>query len=260
MTKIGRKNDEAKDLVFKIKKIDTELDTAELACAETDVKTKYDFNLFASPLKFARKSHNYEITLNEAIDDQEKLENLIIRLENYKPRNTRKKEEKDKVLESARKLLYARNDIINAFDKKNFLYKDSESKTKEEKSEEKSEKELKEYSNSTFTFIEKKSVGINNDLFTKYFNFLKPSALAKQLYETKYKKKNNMSVEEIKNRNEKPNQTLETVNKILDFNKEIQKQRGLGLKILTQNQMLDRLPITLAQVKAGNNFEKLEIS
>ena len=156
--------------------------------------------------------------------------------------------------------MYARNDIINAFDKKNFLYKDSESKTKEEKSEEKSEKELKEYSNSTFTFIEKKSVGINNDLFTKYFNFLKPSALAKQLYETKYKKKNNMSVEEIKNRNEKPNQTLETVNEILDFNKEIQKQRGLGLKILTQNQMLDRLPITLAQVKAGNNFEKLEIS
>ena len=199
MTKIGRKNDEAKDLVFKIKKIDTELDTAELACTETDVKTKYDFNLFASPLKFARKSHNYEITLNEAIDDQEKLENLIIRLENYKPRNTRKKEEQDKVLESARKLLYARNDIINAFDKKKFLYKDRESKTKEEKSEEKSEKELKEYSNSTFTFIEKKSVGINNDLFTKYFNFLKPSALAKQLYETKYKKKNNMLVEEMKN-------------------------------------------------------------
>ena len=69
-----------------------------------------------------------------------------------------------------------------------------------------------------------------------------------------------MLVEEIKNRIEKPNQTLETVNEILDFNKEIQKQRGLGLKILTQNQMLDRLPITLAQVKAGNNFEKLEIS
>ena len=32
--KIRRKNDEAKDLVFKIKKIDTELDTAEL-CTKT---------------------------------------------------------------------------------------------------------------------------------------------------------------------------------------------------------------------------------
>ena len=80
---------------------------------------KLNTTLFASPLEFARKIHNYEVTLNEAIDSQEKLENLIIRLENYKPRNT-KKEEKDKVLESARKLLYARNDIINAFDKKKF--------------------------------------------------------------------------------------------------------------------------------------------
>ena len=52
--KIRIKNDEAKDLVFKIKKIDTELDTAELICTKTDGKTKYDFNISASPLKFAR--------------------------------------------------------------------------------------------------------------------------------------------------------------------------------------------------------------
>ena len=31
-----------------------------------------------------------------------------------------------------------------------------------------------------------------------------------------------------------------------------------GLKILTPNQMLSRLPITLAQLKAGNSFEKLK--
>ena len=94
--KIRRKNDEAKDLVFKIKKIDTELDTAELVCTKTDGKSKYKFNLFASPLKFDRKIHNYEITLNEAIDDQEKLENLIIRLKNYKPSNTQKNKRKIK--------------------------------------------------------------------------------------------------------------------------------------------------------------------
>ena len=38
-----------------------------------------------------------------------------------------------------------------------------------------------------------------------------------------------MSQEEIEN--EKPNQILVTVNEILDFNEEIQKQQGLGLKI-----------------------------
>ena len=35
-------------------------------------------------------------------------------------------------------------------------------------------------------------------------------------------------------------------------------QQGQGLKILTPNQMLSRLPISLAQLKAGNNSEKLK--
>ena len=35
-------------------------------------------------------------------------------------------------------------------------------------------------------------------------------------------------------------------------------QSGVGLKILTPNQMLSRLPITLAQLKARNNSEKLK--
>ena len=35
------------------------------------------------------------------------------------------------------------------------------------------------------------------------------------------------------------------------------KQDGAGLKILTPKQMLQRLPITVAQVKAGNNSESL---
>ena len=34
-------------------------------------------------------------------------------------------------------------------------------------------------------------------------------------------------------------------------------QPGQGLKILTPDQMLSRLPITLAQLKAGNNSQKL---
>ena len=34
-------------------------------------------------------------------------------------------------------------------------------------------------------------------------------------------------------------------------------QEGKGLKILTPNQMLKRLPIALAQIKAGNNSESL---
>ena len=33
--------------------------------------------------------------------------------------------------------------------------------------------------------------------------------------------------------------------------------KGTGLKILTPKQMLQRLPIALAQAKAGNNLERL---
>ena len=34
-------------------------------------------------------------------------------------------------------------------------------------------------------------------------------------------------------------------------------QEGTGLKILTPNQIIKRLPIALAQIKAGNNSESL---
>ena len=98
---------------------------------------------------------------------------------------------------------------------------------------------------------------------------------AKKLFETKDEKKSSELVEEIKNRwsnlkdeikkvskeeikNEETNDILGIINKIIDFNKEIQKQQGSGLKILTPNQMLNRLPITLAQLKVGNNSEKLK--
>ena len=62
-----------------------------------------------------------------------------------------------------------------------------------------------------------------------------------------------MSKDEIKT--EKPDKILEIIKEILDFNKIIWKQDS-GLKILTPNQMLCRLPISLAQLKAGNNSEK----
>ena len=41
------------------------------------------------------------------------------------------------------------------------------------------------------------------------------------------------------------------------FHKLEESKEGEGLKILTPNQMLKRLPIALAQVKAGNNSERL---
>ena len=49
---------------------------------------------------------------------------------------------------------------------------------------------------------------------------------------------------------------LGIVNKIFCINSNEQKQKGL--KIITPNQMLSRLPISLSQLNAGNNSEKLK--
>ena len=55
---------------------------------------------------------------------------------------------------------------------------------------------------------------------------------------------------------EKPNKIVKIVEDIIKFIK--QTQQGKDLKILTPSQMLSRLPITLAQLKAENNSERLK--
>ena len=57
--------------------------------------------------------------------------------------------------------------------------------------------------------------------------------------------------------NEDPESIVNIVEKILKFNKQNQ-QEGQGIKILRPNQMLNRLPIALAQLQAGNNSNKLK--
>ena len=54
--------------------------------------------------------------------------------------------------------------------------------------------------------------------------------------------------------NENPKKVVNIVEKIVEFNKQ---QKGKGIKILTPKQMLPRLPIGLAQVKAGNTSANL---
>ena len=155
------------------------------------------------PLKFVEKIYNHEITLDEAKDDQDKLEKLINRLENYKAKKPLKIEEKKNVLKSATELFHVREDI-DFFEKGIFPFKGNVFKTKEESKEE-SKEELKEQKKEEFVsnaiaFIENKSKDINNDLFQKYFNFLTPIDLAKKLCKIKDAYKNSKFVEEIKNR------------------------------------------------------------
>ena len=109
-------------------------------------------------------------------------------------------------------------------------------------------------------------------MFKHYFNFIVPSALAKQLSKIKNKKKIHKLVNVIKRelsdlKNEiekmsadekeieKPDKMLKIVEKIRGFNRQ---QQGYGLKTLTPDQILSRLPISLAHLNAENNSEKLK--
>ena len=122
-------------------------------------------------------------------------------------------------------------------------------------------------------WVNEKERGINSEIFQRCFSYQRPSDMLKDLYRIndKYKKNDLVNViksglsdlkNEIENMGEeekeieKSNEIIDIVEKILEFNK--QNQQGQGLKILTPDQMLSRLPITLAQLKAGNNSQKLK--
>ena len=210
--------------------LDGALENVELFCTKID-GTKYDFNRFSLPLKFIAKIRNYEITLDETIKDQTKLEILINKLNEYNPRNSKKVKEKERVLESAKTLSDARDEIINLFEKGIFPYEGNLFKTKEK---EESDEELDE--NKFFKDIEKESKDINYELLEKYFKYSAPTALAKELFRTKNKNKNNDLVNSImvkwsilkdefekmsedEKEIEQPDKVLKMVKEIIEFNK-----------------------------------------
>ena len=113
---------------------------------------------------------------------------------------------------------------------------------------------------------------MNNNLFKEYFEYSSPSNMYKNLNTTtdinktkEYKIEDKLAHSMINIKNNPANNAKKIRNKnnmvkivelILEFNKLNQLEKGL--KILTPNQMLSRLPISLAQLKAGNNSEKLK--
>ena len=120
--------------------------------------------------------------------------------------------------------------------------------------------------------VSEKEIDLNEEIFKKYFNFQRRSDMLMLL--NKNDKEKNIELvnvinsglkdlkEEIKKMSkaeieiEDSESIVEIVEKILNFNK--QNQQGQGLIILTPTQMFSRLPITLAQLQARNNSNKLK--
>ena len=185
-------------------------------------------------------------------------------------------------------LYSGRNKIIKLFEDRNIKPSkyphNAKSESKEYDGVEESEQESKESIGERVKLRRQKSDELNKiitendkiiskELFKNYFQFRSLSDMQKELYETKNIEENKKLVQPIKSRLfdlekeikkmskdeieiEKAYEILDTLAKILDSND--QNQEGQGLKILTPQQMLSRLPISLAQLKAGNNSEKLK--
>ena len=180
---------------------------------------------------------------------------------NYNPTSKIKIKEKDDTLKTPKRLFFIREEIINAFKKGIFRYIDGfqEGKTKTD-------------ANAFNEQITKEETDINTELFKKHFNFQRPSDMLKSLYRVNTNQNNELvnvingglkdfkeeikKIPEEERKIEKPDKIVKLVEEILSFNK--QKQPGEGVKILTPSQMLSRLPISLAQLEAGNNSEKLK--
>ena len=110
------------------------------------------------------------------------------------------------------------------------------------------------------------------NLFNKYFSFKKPDEMLQDLFYSKSKSDNRdklvLIYENFDYITGKATQTrsdtnksklvkiLDIIRKILDFNEK--NQQGQVLNILTPNEMLSRLLITLLQLKAEKNSEKLK--
>ena len=152
----------------------------------------------------------------------------------------------------------------------NYLYSSEEEQEKQDKKQE--EQDLDEFIEQTFN---KEKLPTKDEVFKKHFKVKKLIFMHKSLHEMRNDKDKNSKLVNIFNsgledlekeikeipkeemETEKPYNIVKVVKMILDFNK-IEQQEGQGIKILTPNQMLNRLPLALAQLKAGNNSNKLK--
>ena len=186
----------------------------------------------------------------------------------------------ENILSNAEMLLTKRGELIKQFLDNNIVSRgqkffDAPKKRKEsisEKSEQKSDQSISKWvkvSKDGFDFIKLKT-NKNKDLSTmidnKRYTINDANELINKIAEQKICKNN--AIKAYNNLINKAEQIAELGStshrqkmlKIFNCLGEIfnRPTKGKGLKILTPNQMLSRLSISLAQLKAGNNSEKLK--
>ena len=100
-------------MLYKNKKQDKKIDYTKLVCVHTNVKILEDFRRLGD---FIRSIYFDDISLEQAINRQDKMEYLLRSLEAYKPKSPDKIKSKRATLKNASKSLNGRNFIVFAFE------------------------------------------------------------------------------------------------------------------------------------------------
>ena len=207
--------------------------------------------------------------INEAEKKQDEFDAVINALSTYSARDQKCIKVNNKLLDNVRNVYEWREKIIEGFKNGIFLFQPADSRL-----EDKDENDIRPINGlidyeKLYRLISLKRRDVNDDLFREYFKYQDPSNILK-VWATQKTKRNEIQVNLLKNaltdfKNkienmsenefEQPNKIVNIVEKILESYE--QKQGGSSLKILTANQMLSRLAISLAQLKAGNYSEQL---
>ena len=189
---------------------------------------------------------------------------------------------KNIIYDNMKELYGGTNTIINAFEKKIFRYFDSDSDSDSDATKLKQNFEetvgeraklKRQKSDELNEMITEKENIINKELLKRQFGFQNLYNMQNVLSKTQGTPSNRELIKAIKSglidlsreikemsqdeiEIEKSCEIIDVLEEILKYNN--REQGGHRLKILTPQQMLSRLPSSLAQLKAGNNYEKLK--
>ena len=229
-------------------------------------KTIFDFGKFTRLEPFYYDIISGRISIKRAKNEQNKMDELITELKGYNPKIKNKRRSKFEILGNAKRFFNGRKMIIKAFENNIFslstksLYKKQAEKEEEER---KRKAELKKFTNYVINY---ETGSINKKLCKEHFSYKVPTELLRDLVNSDKEENIDLvtslrdrlsellsevlTIDEEEVKKHKLDSTVDVFETILEFNEQRRERKGQGLKILTPQQMLSRLPISLAQLEA----------
>ena len=250
----------------------------KFSAEETSVKNKTFLKDLLKGFKLkstcttTKGEHNIEKAYNNLVLSDKKIDDIL-----YKKVKKELSDKNKNIFQEAKKLLDLRVEIYKKFvlEEKSLKFEKSIGKTVKWKNQKDNFSETPEQKkfNNFLAQIKEEQKNIDINWFKNVFNYKTPDEILKYLPSLKTTDNYNQATSlieenctdfkdevEIMSEGDKKNKGVKILNiieNILNFTLK-ERKIGQGLKILTPNQMLSRLPITLAQLKAGNNSEKLK--